>query len=194
MAQGNHRLSRSLPTLDPVRIRTEYLRGESVGHLARRYRCRTVYVSDALRSAGIDPVATGSARAGRVRRGFDSSRLRSKPNLTHVTELEWAYAAGIFDGEGCLTTFRNGRYRLIVSQNGRELAEWFEDRFGGVARCSREAGVLTTKAGVPLGEHWQWYMGGQLAVRAVLEGWQPFLIVKKSVVDQAITDLEGRYR
>jgi hypothetical protein len=53
-----------------------------------------------------------------------------------TTEVEIAYAAGLFDGEGSITLTRNRSTRfpspqVAVASNDREVLEWLKARFGG---------------------------------------------------------------
>jgi len=51
-----------------------------------------------------------------------------------VAEHDLAYAAGLFDGEGCVTLRGNGKdavaLQVVVSMYG-DLCDWLQDRFGG---------------------------------------------------------------
>ncbi len=54
------------------------------------------------------------------------------------TEFEWAYLAGIIDGEGCITiSIRSNRklfsviHRLMVYNTNKEMIDWIASRFGG---------------------------------------------------------------
>jgi hypothetical protein len=53
-----------------------------------------------------------------------------------LTELEWAYLAGILDGEGCIYLKKNKPHGSIIgaieiANTSNELATWIMSRFGG---------------------------------------------------------------
>lgn len=55
-----------------------------------------------------------------------------------IPETDFAYLAGILDGEGCFSIFRGGKRpridytgRLYVVSTDRVLIDWLYDRFGG---------------------------------------------------------------
>ena len=99
------------------------------------------------------------------------------------TELAWA--AGFFDGEGCihigrLTARGHTNYQLIirVSQRTREPVDEFQRLFGGF--------VSTTRASShPHKTQWLWGCSNAQAGK-VLAQLLPFLIVKKSQAELAV--------
>ena len=56
------------------------------------------------------------------------------PTSSEVSAEEWAYIAGIIDGEGTIHVFDNhgaNSPRLIVSQKDQRLLKWLQERIGG---------------------------------------------------------------
>ena len=55
-----------------------------------------------------------------------------------LTDIEWAYLAGIVDGEGSITASSNGqdRIRVTVTSTSRGLIDWMVARVGGSV-CNR---------------------------------------------------------
>jgi len=89
-----------------------------------------------------------------------------------MNELDKAYAAGFFDGEGSVGLYRqNGCYALVVciGQKDPSVIHWLADRWEGtVAKRQNDL--------------WQWRAYAEKG-RVLLRDIQPFLIVKKSQVD-----------
>jgi hypothetical protein len=90
---------------------------------------------------------------------------------------EWAYIAGFFDGEGCISApcpRKSQRYtvRMGVYQRDPRPLEWIQDRLGGTVRTSGSGLVwVTTK---------------QLLVRDVLANLKPYLKVKGEQIPPAL--------
>lgn len=56
-----------------------------------------------------------------------------------LSRAEWAYTAGLIDGEGCIySSSANPGYRLNVrvSNTNRAVLDWLRDRFGGAIHVS----------------------------------------------------------
>ena len=48
-----------------------------------------------------------------------------------MTNTERAYAAGLFDGEGCVHRDNRGTLSVIIANDNRNVLEWVEDRWDG---------------------------------------------------------------
>jgi hypothetical protein len=110
---------------------------------------------------------------------------RPKNNEPYITpcETDFAYAAGIIDGEGNVAirqkALRAGRRvrdinaEIIVSMTDREVLEWLQARWGG--------GIIKQNRSEKH-SHWQdiyrWNLYSSRAA-ALLKGTLPYLIVKK---------------
>jgi len=117
------------------------------------------------------------------------SSVRAAKVCTSLSPQEWAYLAGILDGEGTVAIYGSGKPGQIaslsvkVSNTEEELLRWIERRVGGMVYSAR-----ARKA-----EHrpvFLWQCGGMLAVD-VLKNVLPFLIIKK---DRALLALEFMVR
>ena len=107
--------------------------------------------------------------------------------MAELTVAELAYAAGILDGEGCVSLEKtNGRpnkrgYRIslfaVVSNTNESLLQWLKDKFGGQVRQYKRR--EDRKA------CWVWRICAQQAA-GFLEAVRPYLIVKSSEVDLAL--------
>lgn len=89
---------------------------------------------------------------------------------------ELAYAAGLFDGEGCITARRNNGsdyYQVAVSLSQRDptVLLWLEEHIGGKAKVATRS---------------EWTLHGHDAIYPFLAAVEPFMIVK---ADQAVTAL-----
>lgn len=117
-----------------------------------------------------------------------------------VTTEEAAYAAGFFDGEGCIgismqigATSRGKRYPDVrrfylfvsLSQNDPAPINWLMEKFGGSARFVR--GKKSYKEGYY--ERWNWAITTKQAL-SFLRTIRPFLIVKAEQADLAFSFYE----
>lgn len=113
-----------------------------------------------------------------------------------VAPADWAYLAGIIDGEGCLGVYtrrkrnRPGdalrvtyRPRLQVANTSEALMRWLEVRFGGVVRE------------VPRKKHWKrcftWNSTDVAVIRSIAANCLPYLVIK---AEQARLVLDFPYR
>jgi hypothetical protein len=99
------------------------------------------------------------------------------------TELELAYFAGFFDGEGCISIARQKkswgkkeqpyfhRLRINIAQKDPAVLKQLHDIVGGTLHCNR--GI------------WKWYADDAFAVE-FLTKLRPYLRVKASQADIAI--------
>lgn len=99
--------------------------------------------------------------------------------MVKINENKLAWAAGFFDGEGCILTTKpiknkvGGEIRLSIGQvNARPLKE-FQKLFGG--------SIILEKRGV-----YKWQLSGYEAVFSVLEQLEPYLILKDNEVAIAL--------
>ena len=118
--------------------------------------------------------------------------------MIELTDAAWA--AGIIDGEGCISVGRNRtngsgvgwRYhvRLNVTNTSRGMLLQLRNLFGGTAGMDTE---LRTRAGKPL---WAWNLSGQRA-QEVLGVLYPYLRAKQAQAQVAIfcpVGSHNRYR
>ena len=102
-----------------------------------------------------------------------------------MTDLEWAYLAGLFDGEGCVSVaYRQAKpaafpLMLAICNTHPAFARWCKERFGGhVHRYQR------SREGRRRQDYWEWKISGNAKVPKVLWGMFPYLVIKR---EQAIT-------
>ena len=102
-----------------------------------------------------------------------------------LTEEEWAYIAGIFDGEGSIVkrrTVTSDSYAIHIVQKERELLRWLQIRLGG--------GVYGDKQNCG-----RWATNRRENVVKISQGMLPYLIVKQEKVRTALIQLgEDTYR
>lgn len=118
-------------------------------------------------------------------------------DYSHVSATEWAYAAGLFDGEGHIAInyrkakvesaapkSRYDRYslELSMSQNNAEAVMWLKQKFGGSAR------FVVGKRSYDNGfyRRWNWTLPARSAEQ-FLRGCAPYFLVKK---EEAVVALE----
>ena len=100
---------------------------------------------------------------------------------------DMSYLAGFFDGEGCITTFRNhvkrhpGEFsyclKMNVSNTNLEVLKIFEAAFGG--------GIFTKKPKEGFKQAYVWQING-VAAKEVLKQLLPHLVVKKAEAELAL--------
>lgn len=108
--------------------------------------------------------------------------------MSHRPQLSWAWLAGFFDGDGCVTLSIYARstwvsYHLYVgfAQKDRTLLDWIQDYVG----CP---GTISRGGGAGPGYAWTIKFCQTAEVVRILESLLPHLIVKR---DQAAIALEA---
>ena len=111
-----------------------------------------------------------------------------------ITEQEWAYAAGMIDGDGHIGVWRQTpreecrwatpRYYVDVDvvNTCYPLMEWLQSHFGGTIRGRKTISDRHTKS-------WHWRLPKSLILE-FLQGIRPYLIVKTAQADLALQFLE----
>jgi hypothetical protein len=100
-----------------------------------------------------------------------------------VRDVDWAYLAGIIDGEGCIGIYHHRRQdtwqpRIVVAMSTKEPVVWIGDTFGGkVRRGSRGT--------------WVWGVYSVTYVEAILSGCLPYLRTKRRKAREVIRYCEG---
>ena len=104
-----------------------------------------------------------------------------------ISDIQWAYAAGIMDGEGSFSIGRGGRkpdhdhlngyynYQLIVSlgNTNEKLIAWLIEIFGGVKYLGHRSKTDRQKNG------YLWRIHGKGPQREFIQGVLPYLLLKK---------------
>lgn len=113
-------------------------------------------------------------RLGRIDPSVD--RERRAPVESTVPEMERAYAAGLFDGEGCVsvyqTAFRSDALTVRVTNTSWAMIEFLHSRWGGNLShrvASEEKNVQAI---------WYWSLAANQALR-FLDDVYPFLRAKR---------------
>lgn len=113
-------------------------------------------------------------RFGRIKPEVD--RDRRAPVESAVPEIERAYAAGLFDGEGCVsvyqTSFKSNALTVRVTNTSWVLIDFLHSRWGGNL-SHRVANKDTNKQAV-----WYWSLAANQALR-FLDDVYPFLKAKR---------------
>lgn len=99
-------------------------------------------------------------------------------SFTHITSTEWAYAAGILDGEGSMRLRDYKRSRsgteITVGNTDQPLITWLYQKFGGKTTI-RESKTL------PNAKPWYvWYLPAKCHTE-FLTGVLPYLVIKSRI-------------
>lgn len=162
----------------------EYWKGRTIKALAKELKCRTKKISLALRSRNIDTTKNRRVRIGNAHRGVSEACVSRVKEIRQLSEEEWAYIAGIFDGDGCVSV--NGRwsnYRITITQNGLYLHQWLLTTLG--------VGNITRRRDDKANSY---RISAQKQVYEFLNGVLPYSIVKQEKVRKAIATIENKYK
>lgn len=133
----------------------------------------------------------------------------AKSFLGDVRHEDWAYFAGLWDGEGCVTVSSVARpplrrpgsvdypywhARLVISHTSLVLLQWVLKTFGGAIH-----GHIPPKRSNPYQRYfYQWHVTNRLQGTAILRGMLPYLKYKSDEAKLAIelfaTYMPGRTR
>ena len=104
-----------------------------------------------------------------------------------------AWAAGFFDGEGCISRHtKSGKWRLVVQQNMREPLDVLQGLFGGsvlgpyTRRRSRDPHVISNP-------YWVWRLGSQEDVLYALDSMECYFRVKQEDARRAVEGIRERF-
>lgn len=107
------------------------------------------------------------------------------PNMwynRHMIDInKIAYAAGFFDGDGCITTSGTTGFRLSLANTDYSILLWFQNHFGGtINNAHLPSNPKHNKA-------WKWIVTNKKDVYDLLILFEPFLIVKKQQAQVVIS-------
>lgn len=108
--------------------------------------------------------------------------------MPEPSDTDWAYAAGIVDGEGCIAVIRSftparAKYvygvAVVVANRESVLLEWMQGLWGGsVVEVSGRKGLAR--------RGWTWRCRQGTAADAFLRGIRPWLRIKTKQCDNAL--------
>lgn len=116
-------------------------------------------------------------------------------HLVHLTNIEKAYIAGIFDGEGYVGFWhywnpdgspKRVTPQAVISNGNKDLIIWLHNRLGMFSKWRRSYHVQIEKRYERPRQHYFIGITGQNRVRAFLKVIYPYLIVKKDVATYMI--------
>jgi hypothetical protein len=111
--------------------------------------------------------------------------------VAEPSETDWAYAAGIVDGEGCIAVVRSfvparGRYyygvNVVVANTNRDMLSWMQCMWGGWVVEVPNRKATERRA-------WAWRCTS-LGARIFLRGIRPWLRIKAEQCDNALRMIE----
>lgn len=99
------------------------------------------------------------------------------------SDYDWAYLAGLFDGEGCIKVVWQRLHRttrkgitwgisLDICNTYRPVLEWVMTKFGGKVYSEERKNPNQRRK-------FHWYVMDSIAIRTLLTGMQPYLHIKK---------------
>lgn len=142
--------------------------GISVKHVRRLYG-----TSETCKGWSLTKVYQDKAAVSAQRTGVDNElrRLKQVAHPPITVQLPFAYCAGLFDAEGCVSIYNRSSWKIEVSQGYPEILFALKRQFGGSVFVSQKTARRC---------NWQLYSG---AGRHFLQGILPFLIEKKRQVE-----------
>jgi hypothetical protein len=109
-------------------------------------------------------------------------------STTKLSDVDLGYAAGFFDGEGCVQITWPLAHRergwspsiaLVVVSTDRAPIDWLELRFGGYVRTRRPSDITYR-------EYYQWHVTKKSTISNFLHCVLPYLQIKQSVASLGI--------
>lgn len=171
-----------LPT-EMDKIMEDYESGISILSISRKFSTRSSRVSCFLKRAGVDISSNTGPRRVALSVGRPKNTLLMKCSLLPaLSGEEWAYVAGFFDGEGCISAAydRWSQYRVAISQKDLRPLVWMQEKLN--------AGIIKPGFGAS-----QFVIDPQRQVYQFLRGVLPYSIVKAEKVKNGIEFLESKY-
>lgn len=98
----------------------------------------------------------------------------SEWNQQKVTDTEWAYLAGIIDGEGNLYVSPKGAVALRVTSGDTEVVRWLEATFPGKAHPHKNSKYNPNARDIE-----RWEVTDSASISSILAGVLPYLLAKK---------------
>ena len=91
---------------------------------------------------------------------------------TKIKTEDWIYFAGLFDGEGCVSSCSSNLLILSLANTNKEVIEWIFNIFGGSITKQTPSAEDNKKV------CWHWWLRAEEAVH-ILQNILPFLKIKK---------------
>jgi len=108
--------------------------------------------------------------------------------VLEASDTDWAYAAGLVDGEGCIAVVRSflparNKYgygvQVVVANRDRPVLGWMQELWGGlVVSVSMRKGLARPS--------WNWRCRPGQGAEAFLRGIRPWLRIKTKQCDNAL--------
>lgn len=168
----------------------DYRAGLTVQSVARKHRRRTAAVTAALNAADVPRLARRAEFADARRGVRHPLRWRPSKISTNLSDVTWAYIAGIFDGEGTLGCQRSTplTWRVAINQlTHTGLCQWLLETIGS-GTCTPVKNLPPNRRPMSV-----WRIHAQADVLDFATEVQPFLIVKREVTARALADLRPHF-
>lgn len=112
--------------------------------------------------------------------------IKGNPYKEVLSDKEFAYLAGIFDGEGYLSVDRKGYWRLGIGNTHRPLIDWLANKIKHT-RVKQHRRIKETWKLM-----WYWELSDNIKIKALLDILLPYLIVKKKKATEALSAIKLR--
>jgi len=99
--------------------------------------------------------------------------------MKSLSDTEWAYLAGFFDGEGCVSGFKRGYPRITITQKDPRPLMWIQSLCGGTLDQAQRSGCFG-------GGVYRWRLFAGKSVALFIEGVLPYTIVKRDDLRKAL--------
>ena len=178
-----------IPTMDVDTIVGLYASGLTMHRLAKYFHCRQTKIRAILQQNGVSPAALRGMRIGNTQRNVPKADIVNGELgiINNISETEWAYIAGIFDGEGNLHIDKYRNIRISIFQNGTDLHVWLYNVFGvGIIR-KRPQRASSDK------EQYVFIIQKQKEIYAFLIGVREFCIIKREKIEIALEIMKEKY-
>lgn len=168
-----------------VSLASPGLDAEQVDELVRRWQA-----GESVTSLAEEFQISASSACGYVfrRTGKKTAKLRRR-SVLHLpdSQVSLSYLAAMIDAEGCIT--RNTKvqtctWQVVITNTSEELRQWLRPLGGNFYYPRRQVNALQT---------FEWKITNARDVHMILLAVRPFLVIKRSRAEEAISDIENRF-
>lgn len=117
--------------------------------------------------------------------GISGARLVG-PLFEHVSDLEWAYFAGLIDGEGTIRVYDQRRAWVLVGSTHRGVIDWVLEKFPG-------GGINEYPLRARCKPFWQLRWTRRAVMAEIIRGVWPYLIIKRDDAREAMEVLDPAF-
>ena len=100
-----------------------------------------------------------------------------------LRDTDWAYLAGIIDGEGTMGVYRR-QPRVVVAMCTEQPVLWIHETFGGRLKLARRVRNPDAREGLEI--RYTWGVYSRAYVWEILDGCLPYLILKRKKAEEVM--------